>query len=617
MVVAATIANRIAHLFVAHIVPDIAFSCYAIITIFLGLSLIEIAGYVCLRFSKCGSAIDVDSRATQLSEDELPVVCVQLPMFNETAVAARAIGAACKLDWPRDRFSVQVLDDSTDPGVRELVDATASEWRAAGVDCYVLRREMRTGYKAGALEVGRKETAAPYLCLFDADFVPTADFLRRVMPRFFRADGEPHADLALVQAQWSNLNAWDSLLTASQSLWVDNHHVVQMAWRSAAWSFVNFTGTVGVWKASAIERAGGWKAATLVEDCELSFRVLFCGYRTAFMPVPVPAELPASVTAYKAQQRRWTLGWAQLLRIHLGTLLLRYDCAHGTKCVSALKRLHLTYPMCLSVQWPLWCVWQLTTPWLVSSHGLCNDEDEGASCAIFFLPLVINMLCASVIVSVELLDRYDEPLRQLGLPAPLHALLLGMRVVPSAVLSAAMLPHQTCAWVEGLFSQQAEFETTPKNGSVGRADAASARALAANGHPPAFAKGRSAANGSPLASPKVAVAEAPLVAGVLLLSKPASKQPVQKAKVSRGYVLAEAAFIAYHLAFSLYFWLIGRRLGVVWSSMFPALAVAGLCCFYGDHGPPKLTPFSQLWPTSMWSGAMAKFREPLLDTAAV
>ena len=125
------------------------------------------------------------------------------------------------------------------------------------------------------------------------------------------------------------------------------------------WNFVNFTGTAGVWRASAIETAGGWRACSLVEDCELSFRALFCGYQTRFTAVEVPSELPTSVTAYKAQQKRWTLGWAQLIRMHLGTLLFRYHC-------SLAKRIHLLYHILLSVQWPLWLAWQVITPWLVA-----------------------------------------------------------------------------------------------------------------------------------------------------------------------------------------------------------------------------------------------------------
>ena len=148
--------------------------------------------------------------------------------------------------------------------------------------------------------------------------MPPADFLLRTIPHFYRADGEPDAGLALVQAQWGHLNHDESSLTRAQSLWVDDHHTLQMSWRSAMWRFVNFTGTAGVWRASAIEAAGGWRAASLVEDCELSFRHLFAGYRTKFVKeIVVPAELPATYTAYKAQQRRWTQGWVQLQRLHL------------------------------------------------------------------------------------------------------------------------------------------------------------------------------------------------------------------------------------------------------------------------------------------------------------
>jgi cellulose synthase/poly-beta-1,6-N-acetylglucosamine synthase-like glycosyltransferase len=237
-----------------------------------------------------------------------PTVCVQLPMFNEHAVARRVIEAASAMTWPVDRLSVQVLDDSTDYDRRELVDRTCADVRATtGVDCRVLRRGDRQGYKAGALEAGRRETDAEYVVIFDADFVPPADYLLRAIPHLYLPNGEPDTGLALVQTQWGHVNADESALTRAQSLWVDDHHTLQMSWRSAMWQFVNFTGTAGVWRASAIEAAGGWRAASLVEDCELSFRHLFAGYRTKFVKELVaPAELPATFTAYKAQQKRWT-----------------------------------------------------------------------------------------------------------------------------------------------------------------------------------------------------------------------------------------------------------------------------------------------------------------------
>ena len=301
--------------------------------------LVERFGYLCRRLLLRSKA---QSQGQLPTHDVLPCVCVQLPMFNEGAVAARAIEAACRLDWPRDRLEVQVLDDSTDAGVRAVVDAAVAHWEASGIDCYVLRRSIREGYKAGALECGRRRTRAKFLAIFDADFVPEATFLHHVMPGFYDPEGVLLSDLAMVQGRWTHLNAADNPLTWAQTLWIDDHHVSQMGWRSEAWQFVNFTGTAGVWRAEAIEDAGGWSARTLVEDCELSLRTLFAGYRTQFVSVPVPAELPASVVAYKAQQRRWTLGWAQLLRLHLGTLLWRYECPPA-------KRLHLLYHATLSV----------------------------------------------------------------------------------------------------------------------------------------------------------------------------------------------------------------------------------------------------------------------------
>jgi cellulose synthase/poly-beta-1,6-N-acetylglucosamine synthase-like glycosyltransferase len=294
---------------------------------------------------------------------EYPTVCVQLPMFNEHAVARRLIEAASEMTWPADRFSVQVLDDSTDEDTRALVDDICARVRAStGVNCYVLRRVDRRGYKAGALEEGRKETDAEFLAIFDSDFVPPKDFLLRTIPHFYGADREPDGGLALVQAQWGHLNHDESPLTRAQSLWVDDHHTLQMSWRSAKWRFVNFTGTAGVWRASAVEAVGGWRAASLVEDCELSFRHLFAGFRTKFVKeIVAPAELPATYTAYKAQQKRWTQGWVQLQKLHLAMLLFRFPC-------SWLRRIHLVYHMCISWQWRAWAIWIATLPFLIYTN---------------------------------------------------------------------------------------------------------------------------------------------------------------------------------------------------------------------------------------------------------
>lgn len=404
--------------------------------------------------------------------DDLPTVCIQLPMYDEHAVAERLILAAAAIDWPRDRFEVQVLDDSSDPATRRLVEGVVSRVRASGVGCRLLRRDDRQRYKAGALEAGRRATTAAFLAIFDADFVPTPDFLRRAMPHFFDADGRPLEDLAMVQAQWGHLNHDESALTRAQSLWVDDHHTVQMSWRSAKWQFVNFTGTAGIWRASAVEATGGWRAASLVEDCELSFRHLFAGYRTRFVKeIVVPAELPATYRAYKAQQRRWTLGWVQLQRLHLATLLRRHRC-------SPLRRLHLAYHMCIAWQWPAWCLWALSFPLAITSGLWLGALGTTVGFVAYVGPTIAWLGLASVIASIETRYTYADH----GEPGSLGRRL--RRVVPYVVVNTGMLPHQTSAFAEGLSGpMHSEFERTPKAGDVS-APAAGAPSRAARARRP-------------------------------------------------------------------------------------------------------------------------------------
>jgi cellulose synthase/poly-beta-1,6-N-acetylglucosamine synthase-like glycosyltransferase len=452
-----------------------------------------------------------------------PTVCVQLPMFNEHAVARRVIEAASAMRWPVDRLSVQVLDDSTDYDTRALVDRVCAEVRAStGVDCRVLRRDDRQGYKAGALEAGRRATDAEFLVIFDADFVPPADYLERAIPHFYRPDGEPDTGLALVQTQWGHLNADDSALTRAQSLWVDDHHTLQMSWRSAMWQFVNFTGTAGVWRAAAIEAAGGWRAASLVEDCELSFRHLFAGYRTKFVKeIVAPAELPATFTSYKAQQKRWTQGWVQLQRLHLRTLLLGFRC-------SPVRRLAFAYHMCISWQWPAWALWLTMLPLLILTDLWFGALGTGAGIALYLLPTLVWLLVATTVASLETKHSYPERLSVATFRRRFA------RIVPYVVINTGMLAHQFSAFTEGLFgAMHSEFERTPKAASV-------------TGSPRPKAKRRYAV------------------------------------KVHWPYVLAEAFFVAYQLAWTALFLADGLLLAAI-GTTYVGASVASLAYFYGDH----------------------------------
>jgi hypothetical protein len=217
---------------------------YFVILLYLLAGLVERVGYM---FLDCGCTPDM--RNVELHEAiGYPTVCVQLAMFNEHEVSERIIQAAANIEWPPDKLEIQVLDDSTDPVCRDIVDTCIAHCRDTHPHLTITlqRRERRTGFKAGALEEGRKKTQAMFLALFDADFVPTSDFLVRAVPLFYTervGDGGNNASstwatdekLALVQAQWGHLNAFDSPLTMSQSMWIDDHHSVQMMWRSRVW----------------------------------------------------------------------------------------------------------------------------------------------------------------------------------------------------------------------------------------------------------------------------------------------------------------------------------------------------------------------------------------------
>jgi cellulose synthase/poly-beta-1,6-N-acetylglucosamine synthase-like glycosyltransferase len=231
-----------------------------------------------------------------------PRVCVQIPVYNERYVAERVLDAVCAIDWPPAELQIQVLDDSDDETVSILAQRVA-HWRREGIQVTHVRRETRAGYKAGALAHGLTLTEAPLIAIFDADFVPPRDFLRRTIGAF----DDPRVGFA--QARWGHLDEGYSWFTRLQALAIDFHFLVEQAVRSSEGYFTNFTGTAGVWRRSAIEDAGGWSADTLTEDLDLSYRAQLRGWRAAYLEsVVVPEELPVSIDAYRRQQSRWATG---------------------------------------------------------------------------------------------------------------------------------------------------------------------------------------------------------------------------------------------------------------------------------------------------------------------
>lgn len=266
-----------------------------------------------LRKRNAGLAADTE-REAQYAErfvqaEDLPVVTTQIPLYNEMNVAERVMRAVAAMDYPRSHHEIQILDDSDDETC-ELVDAVAADLRERGCWVEVLRRGDRTGYKAGALQAGMAVCKGEFVAIFDGDFIPPSDFLRRALPHLW-AD----AGCALVQARWDHINQKQSWLTRAQAMGIDGHFVIEQVARNRNGLFMNFCGTAGVWRRAAIEDSGNWQHDTITEDLDLSYRAQLRGWRFHYLPsLLVPAELPTTYSAFKSQQYRWAKGSIQTAR---------------------------------------------------------------------------------------------------------------------------------------------------------------------------------------------------------------------------------------------------------------------------------------------------------------
>ncbi len=238
--------------------------------------------------------------------EKLPKVTTQLPVYNELNVVEGLIDAVAAFEYPQGRHEIQVLDDSTDE-TSQLIAAKVATLRQQGVDIHHITRTNRDGYKAGALCNGLKYASGDFVAIFDADFLPTPEFLLRVMPYFHNS---PH--LALVQARWGHLNENESLVTRLQAIGINAHFMIEQAARSANNLFLNFNGTAGVMRKEAIIDAGNWQGDTLTEDMDLSYRLQLHGWRCRYLTdVIAPAEIPSNLNGFKSQQFRWAKGSTQ------------------------------------------------------------------------------------------------------------------------------------------------------------------------------------------------------------------------------------------------------------------------------------------------------------------
>jgi cellulose synthase/poly-beta-1,6-N-acetylglucosamine synthase-like glycosyltransferase len=249
----------------------------------------------------------IEEQAPTLTAE--PDVTIQLPVFNELYVVDRLIDSICALEYPKDKLEIQVLDDSTDE-TYDVVEKSVKRYQMLGYDIKHIHRINRAGYKAGALKNGLATARGEFVAIFDADFVPRQEFLQKTLPYFYTDE-----KIGLVQTRWEHLNGEYSLLTRTQAFALDGHFVIEQDVRNKAGYFINFNGTGGIWRKSAILDAGNWQADTLTEDLDLSYRAQLRGWKFKYLnDVTSPAELPAEVNALKSQQFRWTKGAIETAR---------------------------------------------------------------------------------------------------------------------------------------------------------------------------------------------------------------------------------------------------------------------------------------------------------------
>jgi cellulose synthase/poly-beta-1,6-N-acetylglucosamine synthase-like glycosyltransferase len=374
----------------------------------------------------------VEEPATHFAE--LPRVTVQLPIFNEQFVIDRLVDAVCKMEYPRERLDIQVLDDSTDETV-EVANAVVQRYAALGYPISYHHRTNRYGFKAGALQEGMKTAQGEFIAIFDADFVPPEDWLLRVVHHF------SNPGIGMVQTRWTHLNRDYSFLTNVEAILLDGHFVLEHGARSRNDVFFNFNGTAGMWRRHAIEDAGGWEHDTLTEDTDLSYRSQLKGWKFKYLPdVECPAELPIEMTAFKTQQARWAKGLIQTAKKILPTVL-RADVPFRVK-------LEAWYHLTANISYPFMVV--LST--LLLPAMIIRFYQGWFQMLLIDLPLFMAStfsISSFYLVSQKELFPRRWPRTFLYLPF-LMALGIGLTVT------------NTRAVMEALFGVKSSFKRTPK-----------------------------------------------------------------------------------------------------------------------------------------------------------
>ncbi|KJD37005.1 glycosyl transferase family 2 [Tamlana sedimentorum] len=370
--------------------------------------------------------------------NEIPLVTIQLPVYNEMYVMERLLDNIAEIDYPKDKLEIQVLDDSTDETI-VTTKAHIEKLQASGLDIKHITRTDRKGFKAGALKEGLETAKGEFIAIFDSDFLPNTDWLQRTMPYF------KNEEIGVVQTRWGHINRNYSLLTKIQAFALDAHFTLEQVGRNSKGHFINFNGTAGVWRKQCILDAGNWEGDTLTEDLDLSYRAQLKNWKFKYLEdVETPAELPVVISAARSQQFRWNKGGAENFRKMLGRVIKSPDISTKTKVHGLLHLLNST--MFLNVL----IVGVLSIPMLYIKNEYAHLKPYFYIMSFFVLSTVIFFVCYWHMYKNIYGAGFKNFFKYVGMFFVFFSIAMGFSL------------HNSIAVLEGHFGKKSEFVRTPK-----------------------------------------------------------------------------------------------------------------------------------------------------------
>ncbi|GFZ81196.1 glycosyl transferase [Aquaticitalea lipolytica] len=381
---------------------------------------------------------DTDDKFDLTNPDEIPFVTIQLPVFNEMYVMERLLDNIALIDYPKDKLEIQVLDDSTDETVKSTYEHV-QKIKATGLDIVHITRTDRSGFKAGALKEGLEIAKGEFIAIFDADFLPNPNWLKRTIPYF------KDKKIGVVQTRWGHLNRNYSILTKIQAFALDAHFTLEQVGRNSKGHFINFNGTAGIWRKTCIIDAGNWEGDTLTEDLDLSYRAQLKNWKFKFLEnVETPAELPVVISAARSQQFRWNKGGAENFRKMMWRVLKSKNISFKTKVHGVLHLLNST--MFLNV----FLVAVLSVPMLYIKNEYAHLRYYFYFMSFFVISSVIFFVCYWFMYKNIYGDGFKRFFGYIGMFFTFFTIAMGFSL------------HNSIAVIEGHIGKRSEFVRTPK-----------------------------------------------------------------------------------------------------------------------------------------------------------